>query len=290
MRTTCLLLWFLDSDTWAPIHKRTNSAVWGALSQAYHQKKVESVMQQWTIPVAFRALITVFVLWFAASPTRAADNPAEHIIKSAGVRGGLVVHLGCGDGRLTAALRASDAYVVHGLDTDAGQVANAREHIRSKGLYGSVSVETFDGKRLPYVDNLVNLLVAEELGEVSMDEVMRVLAPLGVAYVNQNGQWQKTVKQRPEEIDEWTHYLYDASGNAVSRDQLAGPTRHLRWIAGPIWSRSHEYTPSMAAMVSAGGKIISIHDDGVRGIIDPCIGDRWMIHVECNRRSGAKSG
>ena len=33
-------------------------------------------------------------------------------------RGGLVVHLGCGDGKLTAALRTGDAYLVHGLDVD----------------------------------------------------------------------------------------------------------------------------------------------------------------------------
>ena len=30
---------------------------------------------------------------------------AEQILESAGIRGGLVVHLGCGDGSLTAALR-----------------------------------------------------------------------------------------------------------------------------------------------------------------------------------------
>jgi len=35
------------------------------------------------------------------------------------------VHLGCGDGRLATALRAGEAYVVHGLDRDAGHVAAA---------------------------------------------------------------------------------------------------------------------------------------------------------------------
>ena len=79
--------------------------------------------------------------------------------------------------------KAHRDYVVHGLDTDAEQVADSREFIRSKGLYGPVSVDTFDGRRLPYVDNLVNLLVADELADVPMDEVMRVLAPLGVAFV-----------------------------------------------------------------------------------------------------------
>ncbi|NQU26646.1 MAG: PQQ-binding-like beta-propeller repeat protein [Candidatus Nealsonbacteria bacterium] len=228
-----------------------------------------------------RALILILLVLIMAGLTAAASaaDVARDIIADGGFRGGLVVHLGCADGRRTVALHAAAGCLVHGLDTDAASVAKAREHIRSRGLYGKVSVAQFDGRRLPYVDNLVNLVVAEDLGDVKMDEIIRVLAPLGVAHVKQNEKWQKTVKQRPEGIDEWTHYLYNASGNAVSADRLVGPTRHLKWVAAPLWSRSHEYTPSMAAMVSAGGRIFSIHDDGVRGVIDRRVGDRWMVHA-----------
>jgi len=110
-------------------------------------------------------------------------EPVE-LVEESGIKGGLVVHVGCGDGKLTAGLRVNDSYLVHGLDTDAKNVAKAREHIHSKGLYGPVSVDVFDGKGLPYVDNLVNLIVADALSGVTMKEVMRVLAPRGVAYVN----------------------------------------------------------------------------------------------------------
>ena len=41
------------------------------------------------------------------------------ILEASGVKGGLVVHLSCGDGRLTAELRPNDRYQVHGLDRDA---------------------------------------------------------------------------------------------------------------------------------------------------------------------------
>jgi alpha-L-fucosidase 2 len=47
------------------------------------------------------------------------------------VTGGLVIHVGCGDGRLTAALRAGDGYLVHGLATDPEDAAAARDHIFS---------------------------------------------------------------------------------------------------------------------------------------------------------------
>jgi len=230
-------------------------------------------------------MIATFVaLWFAAMPTHAADIQAERVIEESGIRGGLIVHLGCGDGKLTAAMRKGESFLVHGLDTNAANIAEAREHLQSRHLCGPVSVDTFDGKHLPYVDNLVNLVVAENLYEVPVDEVMRVLAPMGTAYVKREGRWQKTVKKRPGAIDEWTHYLYNASGNAVSRDQWVGPTRYLKWVAGPVWSRSHEYTPSLAAMVSASGRIIAIHDDGVRGVTDERVGDRWSVYARdaCN--------
>ena len=152
---------------------------------------------------------------------------AREILDTTGVRGGLVVHLGCGHGKLTAALRASERHVVHGLDTDPAKVERARRHVASLGLYGPVSIARLTGSRLPYADNLVNLLVAEAAGLVPMAEVMRVLCPKGVAYVRAGGRWVKTVKPRPREMDEWTHWLHGPDGNAVAHDQLVGPPRRM---------------------------------------------------------------
>ena len=59
---------------------------------------------------------------------------AREIQDTAGVKGGLIVHVGCGDGTLTAALRTSDSFIVHGLDTDAANIAAARQHIQSLGF------------------------------------------------------------------------------------------------------------------------------------------------------------
>ena len=190
------------------------------------------------------------------------SQQAKEILEAAGVRGGLIVHLGCGDGKLTAALRANDSYLVHGLDTDPANIEKAREHIRSQGLYGKVSVELRKGKSLPYVDNLVNLLVSEQATGVPMDEILRVLAPKGVAYIKTDGRWAKTIKPRPKEIDEWTHYLHDATGNAVAHDSVVGPPRRLQWVGSPRWSRHHDHMASMSALVSAGGRIFYIFDEG----------------------------
>jgi len=212
----------------------------------------------------------------ATAPTRGDDSQqlAGPILRDAGVHGGLVVHLGCGDGKLTASLRQNDRCLVHGLDSDTAHVASAREHLLKLGVYGRVSADTFDGRRLPYVDNLVNLLVAEDLGQVAVDEVVRVLAPRGVALISGAGgqgsgtggkkieiagrTWTKIVKPWPEEMDEWTHWLHDASGNAVGQDLVVGPPRHYQWTASPSWSSHHDTVLTTSAMVTAAGRIFAI--------------------------------
>ena len=215
------------------------------------------------------------------TPARAVDPSeralAREILEATGVKGGLIVHLGCGDGKLTAALCANDSYVVHGLDADAQNVETAREHIRSLKLYGNVSVEQRRGGRLPYTDNLVNLLVSEGRPKVAMHEVLRVLAPNGVAYIKQGGRWTKTVKPWPEEIDEWTHYLHGADNNAVAQDTVAGPPRRMQWVANPLWLRSHETPSGVSALVSARGRVFYILDEGVIGIIDERLPDTWSL-------------
>ncbi len=191
-----------------------------------------------------------------SAPAAAQETDAEKILDAAGITGGLVVHVGCGDGKLTAALHAGDRYLVHGLDTDAANVVKARGHIQSLDLYGPVSAAAFDGEHLPYTDNLVNLVVSEDLGNVPMDEVLRVLAPLGVALVG----GKKTVKPWPEDIDQWQQYLHDADNNAVAHDTVVGPPRHLQWVGDPAWSRSHMSIPTVVAMVSARGRLLTIED------------------------------
>ncbi|MHC4179311.1 MAG: outer membrane protein assembly factor BamB family protein, partial [Planctomycetota bacterium] len=202
-------------------------------------------------------------------------DAAREILEPAGTQGGLIVHLGCGDGRLTAALRASDSYLVHGLDVDEQNVRKAREHIRSLGLYGSVSVDRFDGSRLPYVDNLVNLVVSEDFGDVPTKEVMRVLAPGGAAYTGQDGRWTRIVKPRPAEIDDWTHYLHDATNNAVADDTVVGPPRHLQWVGSPRWARHHDHMSSFNALVSAGGRVFYIFDEGPTSAIQ--LPPKWTL-------------
>ena len=198
---------------------------------------------------------------------------ADRILATSGVEGGFVVHLGCGGppgqaGMLTAALRESDAYVVHGLDTDPARVREARARFLAAGFNGTVSAAAFDGEHLPYIGNMVNLLVLSSRFDVSRAELMRVLTPNGVLLERAAGGWKKAVKPVPEGLDEWTHYLRAPDNNAVSRDTaITAPLKHLQWKGSPKYARHHDKSSSIPAVVTAGGRVFYIVDEGPRASI-----------------------
>jgi len=200
---------------------------------------------------------------------------ARAVLEASGVKGGLVAVVGCGRPAFLADLEAAGPYLVHGLDADPDKVAAAREHLLRKGLYGPVTVSRLTGAELPYVDGLVNLLVLLGPAPVPKDEMLRVLAPLG-AVVDARGNTLAVIrKPRPAELDEWTHFLHDASGNAVSRDTRVGPPQGLRWTCGPRFARSHEHFASASAMVAAGGRLFYIIDEGP--IASVYLPPRWRL-------------
>jgi len=209
----------------------------------------------------------------------AEGRTANEILDAAGVRAGLVVHLGCGDGKLTGALRVADGYVVHGLDRDAANVAAAREHLTATGLNGKVTVSELQGDRLPYTEDLVNLIVAAGPTGIAKKEMLRVLVPGGVLIFLQPSasSLQPFTKPWPDELDEWTHFLHAADGNAVSRDRRVGTPDRLRWIADPKYSRHHDEVLALSAMVTGGGRLFSIVDEAPRSTFHPLIGGQFFL-------------
>ena len=221
------------------------------------------------------------VILFALATQSWAEDPdrqilsAQEMVKASGITGGLVVHIGDGDGMVTADFAASNSYVVHGLYDTRRHVDEVRAHIKQRDLYGKVSVQHWGQSDLPYANNIVNLLVAERLVNLSRKEIMRVLVPLGVAYIKSDKGWEKTVKPWPEEIDEWTHFLHGPDNNAVAQDTIVGVPRHVQWIGYPKFARSHEQLASVSAMVSAGGRLFYIVDEGLTA--DIRMPARWRL-------------
>ena len=215
-----------------------------------------------------------FFLLLATLSHATADDPSK-LITNSGVKGGFVVHLGAQDGKRTAALKANDRYQVQALAKDTATVDTLREDIAANTAYGEVSADALTGKTLPYVDNFVNLLIADDTLGIPEKEILRVLAPKGVALVPGEEGWRKITKDWPSNIDEWTHYLHSAGGNAVAKDDVVAPPKHLQWIGSPRWSRHHDRMASMSALVSANGRIVYVMDEGSRVSIQ--LPPKWTL-------------
>lgn len=207
-------------------------------------------------------------LWSLAGRLAAAVSPAEEaqlILDQAGVRAGFFVHVTDSDTALGEHLQSQESIQVHTLVRDASVLDATRQRLVDADRYGPVAVDRWVGESLPYVDNLVNLLIVEADLPLEESEVLRVLVPNGVAMLHQaDGSWSKLVKPVPENIDEWTHYLHDSTGNSVADDDVVGPPRHLQWVGSPRWSRHHDRMASMSALVSSAGKMFYIMDEGSR--------------------------
>lgn len=228
-----------------------------------------------SVCVAAAAFALLDVVVARADEVSLMAQAAADIRAEARISAGFFVHLGAGDGRLTAALRNSETIQVHGLERNPERVAAARRSLHQQGVYGAVSIDVLEGTQLPYVDNLVNLLVAESLDGVSETEILRVLVPNGVALIGPAESRRRIVKPRPENIDEWSHYLHDASGNSVAHDDVVGPPRHLQWVGSPRWSRHHDRMASMSALVSTNGRMFYIMDEGSRVSIQ--LPPKWKL-------------
>jgi len=193
------------------------------------------------------------------------DRTAEEILRLSGIAAGLCVHLECGDGRLLAELGRNGRFLAHGVSTDAAAAAAARKRLAGEGLAGLAGAEVLPLDRLPYADNLVNLLIADDLPALIAKglkprEILRVLCPEGTACLGvapakrkqieaQMGEagirnvrfeqksrlWLVLTKPRPAGMDDWTHWNHGADGNRVSHDLLTERPNQIQWIAGQHW-------------------------------------------------------
>ena len=173
--------------------------------------------------------------------------------------GGVVVALDFENGEFLSDLATDKPFVIHALLSDEAKVAKAREAIRAAGVYGKVSCDLYNGRDLPYVDSLANLVLRSESCEVSETELMRVLVPGGRLVTQAGDNWKKRAKRIPDGLDEWNQFLHGPDNNGVSLDDV-GPPQRLRWHDTPEFGRSKALSPSFTNMVSADGVLLTIED------------------------------
>jgi len=167
--------------------------------------------------------------------------------------------VGTTDGRCERALVELGPLVVTGLAYDRAAGEKARAVLAEAGLDGRATVyDVLDHARLPLVDDSVALLVVESDAPgdraPAADEITRCLRPGGLALVNR-GTWRQLTKVRPNDIDDWTHFNYDASGSDTSRDERVGPMKSLRWLGGD------PFQDDIVGMRTAAGVYVSIEQN-----------------------------
>lgn len=213
------------------------------------------------------ALLAAACGFNVSSLLAAADNTAvaQELLARASTPAGLCVHLGAGSAEqpsLTADLAASGAFLVHGLALDDAALERARQAIARQKLTGRAFVEHLALRRLPYLPDLANLLVAESPEAwrqqgITREEMLRVVTPGGVLCVREGGKWTFTTKPLPADLDEWSHVEHDAAGNNVSFDTRIAPPFGLRWLDGVQGYCGFSYLGSFGWIV-AGGRCFTL--------------------------------
>lgn len=201
----------------------------------------------------------------------AAGPAAAEVVRESGFPGGFVAVVGAPDAALAMDVARRGGFVVHCLASDAATCDRLRREIRGAGMSGQISVGVFEGGRLPFADNLINI-VFDRAG-IAREEVLRALVPGGMA-------WGAAPfrKPWPREIDEWGHFLHGADGNPVARDSVVGPPKRYQWIAEPLWLRCHETDSSVSTLVTAGGRLFAIVDEAPIGLPgNHPLPDKWSL-------------
>ncbi len=266
-----------DIDNWARAIPVEDPA--GAVREVIDDLEFEAVYV-----ARIRLKNAVGEVWSEPAEFATLSVDPQPLLDAAGITGGLCVHVGSGKGELIAAIGAHGPFLAHGLDANEENVTAARDRIRRRGAYGRVSVEQLVPDRLPYADNMVNLLIVEDYPQaidagLTPDELWRVLVPRGVVLLRganldafraalpdaetdevqtPEGRWVKIIKPMPAGMDDWRHPWYDPTRSATSQDTHVGPSRSLRWIDGPSRARTHKGRPYGA--VSVGGRFIYMQD------------------------------
>lgn len=258
---------------------------------------------QWIRVVACMLVATAITVAARLNPSAAAQEKrpvglADEMLESLGTPKGLCVVLGSQDGKLAIELSRDGQYLVHGLCKNGEAVERARQAIAKAELRGVVSAEEGNLARLPYSDNIVNLVVVDDVEELlkeglDIEQVIRVLRPGGVAWlgthsasktgpnaktlkrllakagvkdsilVERHGLWARFEKPRPKSMDDWTHSRGDASGNPVSSDTQVGVPTGVRWVAGPNWPTGNRKSSVQTAVASKNHLVYVFEDEVV---------------------------
>lgn len=225
-------------------------------------------LSSWT-RCAFSVII-VFAIPVAMTAGAESDSATviEHVMDESRIDRGVCSILGFDDQAALKIVRSGD-FLIHVRDPDADTVAKVREVADKAGLgIDRVVVEQGGLGKLPYADNMVDLLLAtqitdSDLAKLSAEEVLRVLRPLGMAVVGKASKdgsnefadklaaWASALgiesspastntlvvfrKPALEGVDQWSHWEHGPDNNPVSSDDVIKAPYMTQFMAEPFY-------------------------------------------------------
>jgi len=212
-----------------------------------------------TLPRLLIALLLAAALPALAVDTQAlAWAQAHDLVRDAGVAGGICCVAQCADPEFPVALARQSKWIVHVLEADEARAEALRDRARALGLRppGFV-VEHWTEDRLPYVENLVDLVIAPDTPpdywtNARQAEVLRALRPGGKLYkraTNATAPWDVAMKPPTAGVDDWSHWEHGPDNNPVSTDTVIRAPYMTQWLGLPY------YIAMPAVTTAAGGRI-----------------------------------
>lgn len=243
--------------------------------------------------LALLGALSLTLLFAVAPPIALADSASDQnlaisILDRAGFDKGVCAVLGAADTTLALELADPNGFLVHVLDPSLEAVEQAQEQADVDDRYGrSLVVERRATGRLPYIDNILDLVLASHLAPDALNaesptEILRVLRPEGIAILGQRkgvqpalttndlnawaksagvespevtedefGTWIQLTKPAPSGMDEWTHWEHRPDNNPVSTDQVIKAPYMTQFLGPPY------YIAMPAISVAAGGRIFT---------------------------------
>jgi len=191
-------------------------------------------------------VILAFLIVAVVSPSAPANEQADGLLKRIGLERGICVVLDDSGCKLAMELAEKSKLLVY-TQTPGADVDRARRAAEAAGLDARrLSIEQGDLSHLHLADSVADVVVTVgNAGQISDEEVLRVLRPGGKALLGQ----RELVKPVPDGVDDWSHAYHGPDNNPVSQDRLIRAPYITQFLANP------RYGPAPQVSVAAGGRV-----------------------------------
>ncbi|MBT3380789.1 MAG: PQQ-binding-like beta-propeller repeat protein [Lentisphaerae bacterium] len=161
---------------------------------------------------------------------------AKQILARTGLRTGLCIDLGCGDGSLALELARTSELRIIAIDSDPAALGRARRVLTAAGLYGArVQVFKADPAASGLPDRVANVVVSgrsmtQPVPPLVLAEAGRVVRPWGGATAFGPGAQLAVTRRRAlPDTGQWTHQYASAWNPGASTDSVARAPLRLAW-------------------------------------------------------------